>query len=179
MGMMAAAEVENERFARLWTRAQPLVSGYILGLVGDAHQAEDILQNTAIVCMRKIADYDDARPFAAWAIGIARLEVLSSKRRVARSFISYQADLVDAVGEACVELAEREPDSIALHRCLEQVQGRSWEALRLRYDDDLDHETIGSRLGMASGAVRVLLTRLRVALRTCIERRLRTDGAPT
>src|SRR3954467_15643252 len=104
---------DNERFAGLWTRAQPLVAGYILGLIGDAHQAEDILQNTAIVCLRKIAAYDPARPFAAWAIGFARLEVLASKRSVARSFLTYQSDLVDAVGEACVELASSESDMVA------------------------------------------------------------------
>jgi RNA polymerase sigma-70 factor (ECF subfamily) len=174
---MTSPDVDHERFARLWTRAQPLVSGYILGLIGDAHQAEDVLQNTAIVCLRKIAAYDESRPFAAWAIGIARLEALASKRSVARSPLSFQSDLVDVITEACEGMAEREPDSAALHRCLEQVRGRAWDALKLRYDDDLEPTAIGERLGMAAGAVRVLLTRVRAGLRTCIERRLREEGA--
>jgi RNA polymerase sigma-70 factor (ECF subfamily) len=174
---MSSAGIDQERFARLWTQAQPLVAGYILGLIGDAHQADDVLQNTAIVCLRKIASYDGSRPFAAWAIGIARLEALASKRSVARSPLSFQPELVDAVTEACEELAEREPESAALHRCLEQVRGRSWDALRLRYNEDLEPTAIGERLGMAAGAVRVLLTRVRAALRTCIERQNRAGAA--
>ncbi len=176
---MTAPGDDNERFARLWTRVQPVVAAYILGLIGDAHQAEDILQNTAIVCMRKMSAYDQQRPFAAWAIGIARLEVLASKRSVSRSFLSFRSDLVDAVGEACEELAEREGETLALHRCLDQVSGRAWEALRMRYDAGLEPAAIGAQLGMAAGAVRVALTRTRAALRTCIERRLRGQGTPS
>ena len=174
---MSPRSDDQERFAALWSRVQPLVSGYILGLIGDVHQAEDILQNTAIVCMRKIAAYDPQRPFAAWAIGIARLEVMASKRQVARSFLTYQADLVDAVTEAAEEQAEQENDAAALHGCLEQVKGRAWEALQLRYEGDLDPTTIGERLGLAGGTVRVLLSRVRAELRACIERRLRGERA--
>ena len=169
--------MENqEQFTRFWTEAQPKVAGYINALVPDFQEAEDLLQNVAVVLLRKFPEYDGQRPFIGWAIGIARREVLMARRRHARSFLCYHTDLLERISEAYVELApELDERSRALGECLETIQGRAGQLLRLRYEEGLKASAIAGRVGMAVVAVRVMLSRTRAALRHCIEHKVKLE----
>lgn len=167
------APADSEAFTRLWTRAQPAVAAYIASLVPNLHEAEDLLQNVAVVLLRKFPEYDALRPFEAWAIGIAKFEVLSARRDHARAKVRFRSELVEAVADAFErESPELERRMEALRECLKRVDGRNREVLLARYRDDQAPATIAQALGMASGAIRVRLNRVRAALMECIERRL-------
>lgn len=168
----------QEQFTRFWTEAQPKLAGYVSALVPDFQEAEDLLQEVAVVLLRKFPEYDAQRPFIAWAIGIAKREVLMARRRHARDFLCYQPDLMDRISDVCEELApELDERSRALKECLGVVQGRASELLRLCYEDGLKPQAIAGRVGMAVVAVRVMLSRTRAVLRECIERRLKLQNA--
>lgn len=163
----------EERFTRHWTQAQPVVAGFVGSMIPDFHQAEDLLQNVAVVLLRKFDEYDPARPFAAWALGIAKNEILSWRRAHARSFLSYHPELLEAVAAAYEEMSpELRLRVSALKHCLQDVEGRAWDVLRLRYEESLQPRDIASKLGLAAGNVRVILSRIRTALQGCVERRL-------
>ena len=168
----------HEQFTRRWTEAQPIVAGYINAVVADFQEAEDLLQNVAVILLRKFPEYDAQRPFVAWAIGIAKREVLMARRHHARNSLCYQADLLERISEAYQELApEFEDRSRALRDCLRSVKGRAGELLRLRYEELLKPNAIATRVGIAVVAVRVMLSRTRATLRECIERKLKLQKA--
>jgi RNA polymerase sigma-70 factor (ECF subfamily) len=168
----------QEHFTRLWTEAQPKLAGYLNSLVPDFQEAEDLLQEVAVVLLRKFPEYDERRPFIGWAIGMAKREVLMARRRHARNFLCYQPELVERITEAYEELApELEDRARALRDCLRLVKGRAGELLRLRYEDTLQIQEIAGRIGIAMVAVRVMLSRSRAVLRACIERKLKTQNA--
>jgi len=85
----------HEQFTRRWTEAQPIVAGYINAVVADFQEAEDLLQNVAVILLRKFPEYDGQRPFVAWAIGIAKREVLMARRHHARNFLCYPTIAMD------------------------------------------------------------------------------------
>ena len=160
-------------FTTRWTQAEPVVRSYAASLVGDFHQVEDVMQDVAATLLRKYDEYDASRPFVAWAIGMARYEVLHAKRAVSRSFLSYQSDLVDLLAEAAQATeAQHDRETQALHRCLESVQGRGARVLKLRYADALKPQEIADEMGMSYGAVRTALSRLRRELEDCVRRRI-------
>ena len=164
----------DERFARCWTQAQPGVASYIGALVPDFRDAEDLLQNVAVVCLRKFSGYDEHRPFVAWALGIAKLEILHLRRTQTRGFVDYTDQVQEEIAAACEELApEFEHRARALRECLPQVRGRASELLNLRYQEALKPAAIAQRLSLAVVAIRVMLSRTRAALRECIERKLK------
>jgi len=168
----------HEHFTRLWTEAQPIVAAYLSALVPDFQEAEDLLQDVAVILLRKFPEYTPDRPFIRWAIGIAKYEVLNARRRHARSRLTYQPDLLDRISEAYEELApELERRAAALRECLQEIQGRAREILRLRYEQSLKPGAIAEQLSIASLSVRVALTRTRAALRACIDRKLKLDQA--
>jgi len=169
--------IENESFTRRWTKAQPIVASYLNSVVPDFHEAEDLLQEVAVVLLRKFPTYDGRRPFVGWALGVARLEMLSRRRSRARSLVSYQPRVAERLAATYEEMApELEQRESALRDCMKTLQGRALEIVRMRYLDSLKPAEIAARLRMAAGTVRVALSRVRSSLVHCIERRLAAGG---
>jgi len=54
----------------------------------------------SISSLRTFSEYDPERPFIAWALGVARYQVLNSRRRFARIFLLADSDLVDQLAAA-------------------------------------------------------------------------------
>lgn len=168
-----------QQLAMAWTRAQPAVAAFITALVGDFHQSEDLLQKTAAAIVVKYDTYDPACSFTAWAIGVARHEVLMHRRADSRDRHVFDDHILATVADAFAAIeSELDPMKHALAQCLEQVTGRSRQLLELRYAGDMDLPQIARQLQMKPNAVYVALHRARHLLRECIRRRLnRPDHA--
>ena len=164
---------DNESFMRHWTRAQPTVASYVSSMVPDFHEAEDLLQEIAVILLRKFSQYDERRPFVAWALGIAKLEVLAKRRSRARSLVTLRNEAVESVTATYADMApELEERAVALRECLKQLAGRALALVKLRYQEALPPREVAGRLQEAPGTVRVALSRVRLALQECIERKV-------
>jgi RNA polymerase sigma-70 factor, ECF subfamily len=165
----------TEQLARLWTEAQPMVAAYILSLVPDFHRAEDVLQQVAVVLVRRFEEYEPGRPFLPWALGIARNVSFECRREMAKVKMPLLDDeLIDSVQSVFEEESEASACiRQALRTCIRKLRERMLEVLRLRYAEDMKPQDVAKRLGITSGAVRVMLHRSREGLRTCIERSIR------
>lgn len=164
----------DEQFMRLWTKAEPMVAAYVHSVIRDFHVGQDVLQETAVALLRKFGEYDAARPFGAWAMGVARVAILAARRDRARDFLTFRPDLMETVAAAYEELTgELEVRRAALARCVEGVKKeRTRQVLRLRYVEAMSPGRIAERLGMQAGAIRALLSRVRADLRECVGREL-------
>jgi RNA polymerase sigma-70 factor (ECF subfamily) len=170
-------EQEQLRFMRLWTAAQPAVSGYVRALVRDREVADEVLQETSLVLFRRFDEYDEQRPFVAWALGIAKFQVLSLNRDAARSRVAFDTELLVRFTETWGELAPGASDrSLFLQDCIQRLTARARQMARLRYYDELTAEEIARQIGGSGAAVRVALQRIRQQLRDCVERQLRAEG---
>jgi RNA polymerase sigma-70 factor, ECF subfamily len=165
-------QLSSEKLARQWTEAQPVVGAYILSLIPDFHQAEDVLQQVAVLLVREYEKYDPARPFLPWALGIARNMVLKSRRDVARSSEHFLGELLMDQ----IQAAFQEPNDNwgavrkALYLCLGKQPRKVLELLRWRYAYDLKPGEAALKMGITAGAARVMLHRAREVLRRCIQR---------
>lgn len=162
---------------RLWTAAQPAVSGYVWALVRDRSVADEVLQETSLVLFRRFGEYDVQRPFVAWALGIAKFQVLSLNRDAARSRVAFDTELLVRFTDNWAELAPGVSDrSLYLQDCIQRLAARARHIVRLRYYDELTAEEIARQTGGTGAAVRVALQRIRQQLRGCVERQLCAEG---
>lgn len=169
---------KSEQFTVLWTAAQPTITAYIRTLVPDFQQTEEVLQRVAIALLRKFDQYDAQRSFGAWAVGVAKYEVLYYRRQHATDRHIFNDELVEQLSLSYEQfLVEADPFREALELCLDELQGRPREAVSLKYEQGLGSATIADRLRMSTGAVRILLWRTRTALRECVERKTGTAPA--
>ncbi len=173
---MTDSQTATEAFSRQWTAALPALSAYVHSLIPNWEQAEDVLQDAAVVALRRYRDFDPSGVFRAWVFGIVRTLALESRRKVAMTRQRFADDVVELLAVT----AERNIDHLAdtrqaLRACLAGIEGRSRAALHLRYVEGSDYDGIAVRLRMSAVAARKLVSRLHARLRSCIEARLVTE----
>lgn len=170
-------DTNQEQFTRLWTEALPTVAGYVLAVVRDSHVAKDLVQETALVLLRKFEEWDSSREFLPWALGVAKLEILAHRRDTGRSRVIFDDALLDAITTSWAKIATAVDDEqAALRDCLEKLAPHAREIVRLRYYDELKTPQIAEQLGSTAGAVRIALMRIREQLQSCVERQLRSES---
>ena len=164
--------IGQDEFAVLWTKAQRLVAAYIAAAVPSFHDAEDILQEVALVLSRRRNDYDPALPFENWAVGIAKRQIQKHFRKsTTRAPVLLDSSLLEQfsrVYEAMTDELKGRQELLA--DCLKLVEGRGRRTLEMRYAKNLTGDEIAQQLGISHGAVRILLHRVRETIRDCVDR---------
>jgi RNA polymerase sigma-70 factor (ECF subfamily) len=155
--------------ARQWTLAVPAVSAFISSLVRDFQDRDDILQETAVAVLHGYNRYDPARPFLAWAMGIARLQTLSHLRKKGADKLVFDSAAVDAIATAIAQDSAMDARLERLRDCARKLDPDATELCRLRYTLDLKPAAIAERLGQSANTVAKALQRVRDRLRDCIE----------
>ncbi len=157
---------------RLWTMAQPAVSAFITSVVRDFRDRDDVLQETAVAIVESFGRYDPARPFVAWALGIARNQIGLYLRRRGRDRLVFDPATVEQLAVAFEHVT---PDDVHqldhLRDCMHLLDSKSKRLCDLRYRNDLKPAAIAELLGMSANAAAKALQRMREQLRACIERK--------
>lgn len=147
------------------------------------HEAEDLLQQVGTVLWQKFETYDSSRPFAAWAVGFAQMEIRKWREKASRRgrLVSISDEAVAALADACVRAVD-EPaagpadDADTLRDCVERLTPAAKQAIRMKYTDGQSIAQIAAVQGREIGAVEMALVRARRALRQCIETKWQASG---
>jgi RNA polymerase sigma-70 factor (ECF subfamily) len=163
-------EAQHDEFLRQFTAVQPALRRFVRAHVTSADATEDVLQKTALVIWRKFAQYDGRRSFTAWALGIARNEVLHERRSMARDRLVLDDDITQRLADRIEERSgEMDRRRVHLNHCLEKLPERARSAVSLFYSQGLSADRIAEQLRSTANAVRILLFRARLSLVQCIQ----------
>ena len=169
---------KREEFTHCWLEAEPSVSAYVFASISGFHDAEDVVQRIAQELARRFDEYDPNRLFIGWALWIAKSRVIDFYPAQDRTRVVFSDELLGQLADTIAKQAEgRSRRREALDACLDELPAKSRRLLDLRYVDELSAEQAARAVGSTSGSVRVLLTRVRTVLASCIERRLAMENA--
>lgn len=161
-------------YAALVNRFQNPLYQFLLLRTRSAADAEELAHETFVRAWRNLARYDDTWRFSTWLYTIARREAVSFYRR---------QKAVDDTGDARIAFDPRPEPIVALS----DMEGRSalwglarrvlnheqFDALWLRYAEDLTPREIAAAFDRDASGIRVLLFRARRIL----AQHLHEDGA--
>ena len=170
-------QLSNEDFAALYSGCHLDLLRYVMTLLPDRHQAQDVVQEVARLLWQKREEYDPARSFWPWARGFAHFEVLKVLKREAVRGKYFSAELVEQLAE---ERAAQE-DQLAAQRealtgCLLKLDAASRELLRLRYDGQTTVQQLAEQQGKSANALSLTIHRIRQKLVECVNRALRSEA---
>ena len=168
-----------ERFAQLLAKCQRRVFLYALGLVHNAADAEEVLQQTNLVLWRKFDQYQPGTDFARWACRIAYYEVLKFRERRSREARLFSNEFVETLAvesHSSMDLWDARRD--ALVRCLRKLTEKDRQLVLWRYQEDATTRSVAEALGRSIQGTRKSLHRIRIALLACIERTLAAEEHP-
>jgi len=160
----------SSEFLDLFTGSQLRLYRYIVLLVANQVEAEDILQNTNLVMLRKCDQFRPGTNFLSWSTSIAYLEVLkyrSSKKRESPGLSEATLEMLSA--EALERSSILERRNAALPGCMEQLSPGDLSLVTDHYFRGLSWETIAEALGRTSSSVRHSICRIRRELKRCID----------
>jgi RNA polymerase sigma-70 factor (ECF subfamily) len=162
--------------ARELLRAREGLFAFILALVRDFNEAEELFQEISLRILERAGDYRPGTNFAAWAREFARRTLLETRRARARILFSDKA--IEAVAAACDEIEESVmARKEALNRCLDRLEDASRQLVEMRYGRGLSLDELGRVLDRRAGTIQVALSRIRSRLADCVRSRLAGEAA--
>jgi RNA polymerase sigma-70 factor (ECF subfamily) len=167
-----AEQDPRDHVSALFVRFSPEVRGFILALLPNPTQADDVFQETFITVVRKSADFRRGTNFLAWACTIARYKVLEAVRARAGGMRPLSEEVMESLCASMPEPQNEDRELQALNDCVEELHPHTKRAVELRYEQGHKPAEIANRLGWTAESVYVVLSRARSMLRECISRKL-------
>jgi RNA polymerase sigma-70 factor (ECF subfamily) len=171
----ALAEAETERELKL---VQPVLHAYVGSLIlggGDAESVADIVQEANLLIWDKREEYATGTNFKAWAFRIAYFKALSHRRDASRrgKFVFNDELLLQLASDAEDRFQnEANARGEALSACVAELPPEQRELLEQHYLDGVSLTDIAYRGGRKPAALHKTISRIRLALRSCVNRRL-------
>jgi RNA polymerase sigma-70 factor (ECF subfamily) len=170
----------QEEFLSLFLRHQAEIRAFIGSIVRDRTAREDVQQEVALVLWKEFARYDRSRSFGAWARGIAANKLMQRFDQASRWPVQLSPSAMAAVLQAFDRIAaDISPRTDALEHCLATLPEKSRQLLALRYGQALKLDQIAQRVNSTTAAIHKALSRIRLRLLDCIQRRLGSPGEST
>src|SRR6188472_2027651 len=129
----APFEPDREEFARQFSRNARRVYGFIMTLVFNYHDAEEVFQNTSVVLWNKFGEFQPGSDFFAWASRVAYYEVLSLLKQRRRSRMLTDETLELLATEAIAVSDRPSERNEALEDCLSRLDAADRALLQERY----------------------------------------------
>jgi RNA polymerase sigma-70 factor (ECF subfamily) len=168
----------QQRFLSLFLRSEREVFRYVAALIPNVADAEDIVQQTALVLWEKFDAYDESQPFTPWACRFA----LNKTRQWLERRQRWQALLEKGLAE---ELAHRREELRPeldlrlkhLEGCLGKLPAEQFTLIEGYYYRRDEIEKLATHSGRTVAATYKMLQRVRQTLQACIETAAKPEGA--
>ncbi len=167
----------NDEFVNLLVKNQKRLYAYILTLVPNLTDAEDVLQETNTVLLRKQDEFQPGTNFGAWAARVAYLEVCAFFRKQSKTKCFQPGDeLLETLAASAESRLNESGDLLgALSHCSERLSDQDRQMISWRYRESLSARQIADRTDRTPQAIRQVLYRIRTDLLNCIRRRLAAE----
>ncbi len=168
-----ARDGSREAFEELVRRTSRMVYAKLYLDTGDAHVAEDLVQETYLRAFRSIRHLTEPRGFRAWLMTVRQTTLIDSYRRDGAQRRSPppragQEALENAPAPA-VEVAGQPELRDKVRTILQSLPEEYRLPLTLRYIDGADYDSIQLQLGLTPGSLRGLLYRGLQLLRRAVK----------
>lgn len=165
--------LRTEQFLHLLLLNQRRIFAFILSLVPNRSDADDILQETITVMWRKFGQYQMGTDFVAWGVTIAKYRILKFRKDKGRSKVLFSEktmELLQAESGGFFRMMDSRLD--ALRTCVKKLGDSDLKLVQMRYEEDLAIQKIADRFGRSVQAIYKSIARIHCALARCIRRTL-------
>jgi RNA polymerase sigma-70 factor (ECF subfamily) len=172
---------KNKTFLRLFLRNQRGLYAYVLTLLPNRADADDVLQETSLVMWDRFDADGPPTDFFAWGRRIAYHKVLDFYKKSARAQARLSRVFVERIAQSATAEAEAlrlEERRTALAACIDKLPPRDRDLLNRRFAEGATTTSTSEQLGRSVDAVYKALAKLRQSLFDCVQKSLAKEGRP-
>lgn len=163
----------EENFVTLLTANQRKIFAYIMSLVANVNDADDIMQETAKVMLKEFNQFQLGTDFLAWATTIAHYRVLDFRKKRDRSKLIFNDKIFSCLeNQAQSELQSTDEYLHHLRDCMQRLTEKDAGLIKLRYLNGIPVRNIALRFGRNTQSVYRSIARIQNLLRICIKGQL-------
>jgi RNA polymerase sigma-70 factor (ECF subfamily) len=187
--MIGVRDDQPGAFEDLVERYQNRLVGIMHHLVGDAAEAEDLSQEVFLRVYRARKKYRARCKFSTWFFTIANNLALNSRRaRLRKPAVQLNTNdsgplgarpaeqLLQDSGAQPVKRIQQKELAALVRQALNSLNERQKMAVLLNKFEDMNYAEIAQAMGLTAKAVKSLLCRARVNLRTALQGYIYMDG---
>jgi RNA polymerase sigma-70 factor, ECF subfamily len=172
---------KSKLFLRLFLQNERRLYAYVLTLLPNRADADDVLQDASLVMWDKFNPGQPPDDFTAWGCRIAYFKVLDFYKKGHRARVRFSQAMLDRVAETAVEQAgvlQLDARREALVKCIEKLADRDRDLLSRRLAPGATTRSTSEQLGRSVDAVYKALARVRQMLLECVQRTLARESRP-
>lgn len=158
------------RFVELLGASERSLFGYIFSLTGNWNDSQEVMQRVRIRVWEQFDQYDETRPFEAWARAIAYYLVLAFRKERSRQREYFSEGVLELLKQTYAADHEAISSTRAtLINCLERLPQDQREIV-VKYYSDGGAAAVADSIGKTANAVRQAVFRIRKTLLNCVDR---------
>jgi RNA polymerase sigma-70 factor (ECF subfamily) len=167
-----------EEFLLHYSGCEGWLLAYLMALLGNRDDAEEVFQETTLALWRSFDDFIPGSDFARWAKRVAFHRVLTFRKKKQRRGYPQSEEFLEAVHVA----EERQADATvsrlrALDECVQRLPDADRRLVSLRYHTKQSIPQLATQFDRSASAINKALRRIRRVLMTCIDRALAREGS--
>ncbi|MEJ5260580.1 MAG: sigma-70 family RNA polymerase sigma factor [Anaerohalosphaeraceae bacterium] len=167
---------KEDTFFRYYAQSQSEIYTYILTMVPNSTDAEDIFQETSSTMWRKFEEFKPGTSFTAWGCKIAYFLILEHRRKTARTPLRYSSETLRLLSETYTQHQIEKPRRAeALKTCIRRLSEKERLLINLRYQRALPVKQIAQQWGKSNELVYKNLAKIHCFLFECIQRNLLSE----
>jgi RNA polymerase sigma-70 factor (ECF subfamily) len=173
--LFAIAREDQGALALLYRRRSGLIFSFLMRMLGNEAESQEVLQDTFIRLWRRAKEFDAERSSAtAWLLLFARglaLDKLRSRSRHAAKLSAYETEIAIFETEVVSGAREMERDELSAicRDAVERLPAEQSRALQLAFFRGWTHEEIAAAQGEPLGTVKARIRRGLLTLRTTLK----------
>ena len=171
---------KNKQFLRLFLQNQRRLYAYVLTLLPNRADADDVLQETSLAMWDKFDAGEPPTDFLAWARRVAYHKVLDFYKKAQRAQARLSRVFVERLAESAAaqnDVLQLDDRREALAACIERLTPRDRDLLTRRFVDGATTQSTSQQVGRSVDAVYKALAKLRELLFQCVQKKLAQDSA--
>jgi RNA polymerase sigma-70 factor, ECF subfamily len=175
--MGSKPESDSDQALRAVLTHRTMLKAFLIGITRDPDLAEDTLSDLAIEITHSWSSYDQRRPFAAWARGVARRVAADNMRARSVGPVLLDNAGLDALGEGLDSLGdEKQLDARkrALDHCLDELSEHNRRLVRMRFVENRAYAEIAVATGRKPNSLYVTFKRIIDRLQKCVRSKVET-----
>lgn len=162
---------------RLLNGAHALLLRYVISLLANRHDAEDVLQRASVVMWRRFGTFEPGTDFIAWATTVVFYEARNFQRVTGRSRLEFDDDLMQTLAvERAQHVRQWSVRMEALEACVEKLDPVSRDLVDSIYVKGREVGDLAQQLGRAPQTIYNKLNFIRRALAECVQQQMSTEA---
>ncbi len=159
-------------FVDLFSSNYNRIKSFILTLVPNTSDADDIMQETSKIMWEKFDRFEIGTNFVAWAFTIAKYQVLSHRKKY-NIKVPLSLELIEIIADESAHPLEKEQERLdALRGCIKKLNLKDRALLDHRFVKRKTAHELSSQIGVAMNTIYRNESRILTLLMKCIYKKL-------